>query len=106
MTSHCVITRQDPTPTEEGGRRTWRTTVVYEGPCKVQTYEAYETAAEAGGHTYITQRYRLDIPARAPALAVGDVAKVNSFPRPFRVAGELDKTHLTAQRVPVEIMAR
>lgn len=106
MTSHCVITRQDPTPTEEGGRRSWRTSVVYEGPCKVQTYEAYETNAEAGGHTYVVQRYRLDIPVSAPTLTVGDVAKVNSFARPFRVVGELDKTHLTAQRVPVEISTR
>ncbi|WP_136314318.1 DUF6093 family protein [Actinomyces procaprae] len=105
MTDHCTVTRRAARPVRDAtGRESWPETTVYTGPCKVQTYEAYETTPEGAGHTYVVQRFHLHVPVSAPALTSGDIAVVDSYPRPFRVTGELAKTHLTAQRVPVDII--
>lgn len=104
MTDTCTLTRV--TVRRQGGRDVRVEETIYTGRCKVQTYEAYESTPEAGGHTYTVQRYRLDLPVDAGPARVGDVAKVDRFHRPFRVAGEMDKTHLTAQRLPVDITAK
>ena len=106
MLDSCTVTRKaaeavvDPVT----GRESWPDSVVYAGRCKVQTYEAYESQPEAGGHTYTVQRYRLDVPVEAGPLTVGDVATVDGYRHHFRVVAEMDKTHLTAQRVPVEMV--
>ena len=105
MTDHCTVTRRATAPVRDAsGRESWPETTVYDGPCKVQTYEAYETSPEGGGHTYVVQRYHLHVPVSAPRLTSGDVATVDGYPAPFRVAGQMTKTHLTAQRVPVDII--
>lgn len=104
MTDTCTITRT--TITRQNGRDVAVEQVVYEGRCKVQTYEAYESNPLSGGHTYTVQRYRLDIPLGAGPIEPGDVAKVNTYRRSFRIAGGLDKTHQSAQRLPVEIITR
>lgn len=104
MTDTCTITRKRIA--RVGDRDETVQEVVYEGQCKVQTYEAYENNPLSGGHTYTVQRYRLDIPLGAGPIEPGDVAKVNTYRRPFRIAGGLDKTHQSAQRLPVEIITR
>lgn len=104
MTDRCTISRQ--VRSRQGGRDVTTQVEVYSGPCKVQTFEAYEQTPEGGGHTYAVQRYRLDVPLEAGPVQVGDVATVDSYPRPFRIAGTLDKTHQTAQRLPAEIITR
>lgn len=103
MTDQCTVTRKGAVVVVDG-RETWPDEQVYAGCCKVQTHEAYESLPEAGGHVYTVQRYRLDIPVGAGPLTVGDVATVDGYRHPFRVVAEMDKTHLTAQRVPVEMV--
>ena len=107
MTDTCTVSRPASSPTEdETGREVWADTTVYEGRCKVQTYEAYEATPEAGGHTYTTQRYRVDLPVTAGPFTAGDVVTVVGYRHPFRVVGELDKTHLSAQRLNVDMIVR
>lgn len=102
MTDSCTITRKRIA--RVGERDETVQEVVYEGRCKVQTYEAYENNPLSGGHTYTVQRYRLHLPLDAGPVMVGDVARVDRMPRPLRIAGEMDKTHLTTQRLPVDII--
>ena len=103
MTDHCTVTRKGPVVVVDG-RETWPDEQVYQGCCKVQTHEAYESLPEAGGHVYTVQRYRVDVPVGAGPLTTGDVIAVDGYRHPFRVVAEMDKTHLTAQRVPVEMV--
>lgn len=104
MTDRCTISRQ--VRSRQGGRDVTTQVEVYSGPCKVQTFEAYEQSPEGAGHTYTVLRYRLDLPLGAGPVQAGDVADVDHYARPFRVAGTLDKTHQSAQRLPVEIIVR
>ena len=106
MLDSCTVTRKaaeavvDPV----SGRESWPDVEVYRGRCKVQTYEAYESTPESGGHSYTVQRYRIDLPVTAGPVTTGDVITVTAYRQPFRVMGEMDKTHLTAQRVAVDMI--
>ena len=106
MTDQCTVARKataavvDPVT----GRESWPDVEVYRGRCKVQTYEAYESTPESGGHSYTVQRYRIDLPVTAGPVTTGDVITVTAYRHQFRVMGEMDKTHLTAQRVAVDMI--
>lgn len=108
MLDRCTVTRQSGELVEdpETGREGYASQTVYSGRCKVQTYEAYEATPEAGGHTYTKQRYRVDVPVSAGPFTAGDVVTVVGYRHPFRVVGEMDKTHLSAQRLSVDMIVR
>lgn len=83
--------------------------LVYDGPVKVQSYEAFERAAEVGGSTVVVQRYRIDIPVGSFDPKPADVFTITSsvldpllVGRRFRVAAPFHKTGATAYRIPVD----
>lgn len=112
MIDSCVITRvtgegvYDP---ETGTRGPAPTVMVYDGKCKLQTYEPHESAVESGDHVYTQQRYHLHLPIGAGPVAVDDtteltasVADAQIVGRAYRIAGTHHKTFATAQRILVD----
>jgi hypothetical protein len=94
---------------EATGRTTAASTLVYVGPCKVQSQDALPQAGEVAGREAVTQRYRLDLPVAVTVVRVGDVATITEaaldaelLGRRFRVAGQHHKSQATARRLPVE----
>lgn len=99
MIEHCVVTRPgrmvvDP----ETGYESPEMTVVYEGKCKVNSYESYEETPTAGEHKYTTQRYQIHFPYEATVLEVGDVIAVDGYRYPFNVTNDFQKSYATARR--------
>lgn len=85
------------------GTESFEDTPVFEGPCKVQTYEPQETNRDAAGAPVVIQRYMLHLPVRAVGkVQVGHIAHIEGRDRPLRIASLLDKTHQTAMRCGVE----
>lgn len=78
-------------------------TPVWSGPCKVQTYEAHETAANAAGALVTIQRYSIHLPHSVAAVRVGDLIRVAGYMSVFRVTGLFDKTHVTSRRFQVDV---
>lgn len=76
---------------------------VWSGPCKVQTYEAHETAANAAGALVTIQRYSIHLPHRVDVVRVGDLIRVAGYLSVFRVTGLFDKTHVTSRRFQVDV---
>lgn len=76
---------------------------VWSGPCKVQTYEAHETAANAAGALVTLQRYSIHLPHHVAAVRVGDLIRVAGYLSVFRVTGLFDKTHVTSRRFQVDV---
>lgn len=126
MTTPCVFTRPFPDEWVEDPETGYDVPappgLVYEGLCKVATYEAHERAADVGGATLVVQRYYVHVPVGAGPFMIGDVCQVlrpgtvipagttlyensiilgDSF-RNFRVAGLHEKTWQTAQRLLVD----
>lgn len=99
MTEHCTITR--PTrSTNPQGLDTFEQVQVWEGKCKIQTYEPYETQTISAGTPTTEQRYQVHIPVAARDIPrVGDVITIVGRSRPLQVAGLLHKTHQTAVRL-------
>lgn len=97
MRDTCVITRQ--TKVLVGDREEFLASTVYEGKCKLQTFEPYEQTPETVAHSATVQRYSLHVPVSA-SIMVGDLAAVGH--RRFRVAGLHDKTFQTARRLLVD----
>lgn len=114
MVDACSITRLDPdaewTEDPDTGLDVPPEPVdVYEGACKVQTWEPYEQSPEVGGQTYVRQRYFVHVPVSAGPFEVGDVVSITSsrnlpstLNRKFRIAGLHEKTWQTAQRLVVD----
>lgn len=102
MRDTAVITRGTGEPvTDENGDVTYPTSVVYDGPCKIQTFEPYEQERDAAGQTEVLQRYSLHLPITAQDVArVGDVATVGA--RQFRINGLHHKTFQTSVRLLVD----
>ena len=82
---------------------------IYDGPCKVQTFEPQERNPEVGGATLTVQRYSVHVPVGAFVPAVGQVVTItdaaldpNLTGRMFRVVALLHKTAATAYRLGVE----
>lgn len=112
MVDTCTITREgegwvvDP---DTGREVPAPPTTVYEGKCKVQTYEPHERTPDVGGSTEVIQRYHVHVPVTAGPFEVGDVVTITSGAndpttsgRTFRVAGLHEKTWQTAQRLLVD----
>lgn len=102
MTDRATVTRPTVT-TGEGGLDELTETPVWSGPCKVQTYEAHETAANAAGALVTIQRYSIHLPHHVDAVRVGDLIRVAGYLSVFRVTGLFDKTHVTSRRFQVDV---
>lgn len=116
MADSCRITRTTgplgPLDPETGEKAPAPTATVYEGKCRVQTYEAQESRPESGDHVYAVQRYSVHIPA-GTTVRVGDVVTVLSATldpdltnRRYTVTGLLHKTFATANRLLVDEIVR
>ena len=113
MADECTITRTDPdapwVPGPDGYDVPPQPATVYEGRCKVATYEPYEATPDVGGKTVVQQRYSVHVPVSAGPFEVGDVVTITASAqlpattgRTFRVAGLHEKTWQTAQRLLVD----
>jgi hypothetical protein len=111
MTDRCVIRR--PTGETTTDPVTYEVTpvyeVVYEGRCKYQTYQAYESSRESAGATVTTQRSTLHLPVGALRTLPGDVVTCVASVDPLmvgssaRIAQEApSKSHATAYRVFID----
>lgn len=105
MKDKAVITRTGEWIRDEKGFETPTTITVWEGKCKIQTYEPYEQVGESAGTTVVSQRYQVQIPVSARGVQVGDVIEVKGYPHDFRVAGLHNKTFQTAQRLLCDVMS-
>lgn len=102
MTDHATITRPTVT-TGPDGLDTMTEAPIWAGPCKVQTYEAHETSANAAGALVTIQRYSIHLPHHVDAVRVGDLIRVTGYLSAFRVTGLFDKTHVTSRRFQVDV---
>lgn len=102
MVDKATVTRPTVT-TGADGLDHIEETPVWAGPCKVQTYEAHETAANAGGALVTIQRYSIHLPHHVDAVRVGDLIRVAGYLSVFRVTGLFDKTHVTSRRFQVDV---
>lgn len=102
MTDRATVTRPTVTTGPDGLDHITET-AVWAGPCKVQTYEAHETAANAAGALVTIQRYSIHLPHHVDAVRVGDLIRVAGYLSVFRVTGLFDKTHVTSRRFQVDV---
>lgn len=102
MVDKATVTRPTVTTGPDGLDQVTETPV-WAGPCKVQTYEAHETAANAAGALVTIQRYSIHLPHRVDAVRVGDLIRVAGYLSVFRVTGLFDKTHVTSRRFQVDV---
>lgn len=102
MTARCVVRRAAGTTTDPD---TWEVTrdytLVYEGRCKPQTYEAFETTPDVGGATLTVQRSRVDFPVGPFAPEVGDIITITDSRDP-RLVG---RSYRASQESPVKEIA-
>src|SRR5690606_22713381 len=82
---------------------------VYDGRCKMQTYEAHEATPVVVGATQVVQRASLHIPVGSYRTAPGDVAVIVEARDPllvgkaFRLVQEYPvKSHATSYRIFVD----
>lgn len=81
----------------------------YVGPCKVQTYEPFESTPDSAQHRWTIQRYALHVPVDVTGVEVGDVATITSSAlsddlqgRRYRISGLHNKTFTTARRLLID----
>lgn len=113
MRDTCRITRGTTVDTDpDTGAVTESPNVVYEGRCKVQTWEGYESTQEAGTASLTSQRYQVHIPVAKTADDYkpkrGDDVEILAAEldphlagETFNVAALLHKTLATAYRLGV-----
>lgn len=78
---------------------------VYVGPCRVRSYQPYESTPEVGGASETVQRYAVHVPVSAGPFEPGDRVEITTNParaRAFRVAATHEVTNQTAQQLSVE----
>jgi len=109
MTSTARIARAGESVwDEESGEYVDGDAVVYEGRCKVQTFQAFEAEPEAGGAQRVVQRYYLHVPVSAGVFLPGDRAEITASANPnlignvYVVAAAHEKDWQTAQRLLVD----
>lgn len=102
MVDRATVTRPTVT-TGPDGLDTMTEAPIWAGPCKVQTYEAHETSANAAGALVTIQRYSIHLPHHVDAVRVGDLIRVTGYLSAFRVTGLFDKTHVTSRRFQVDV---
>lgn len=102
---------------EETGTSTPTLTVVYSGPCKMQTNSSVTSDRDAQAQQLTVQEPTLHLPFSAPVGATGDpsdvttddVATIDTSVNPAlvgvkaRISGIHPKTRPTAHRFPVEV---
>lgn len=117
MLDTCTITRGAGEPVwndETGTYTTPAGETLYQGPCKVQTYQAFESTPEAGEQRLTIQRYYVHVPVGAVKYQQGDRILVTASPynpalagSEFVVQGAHDKSLQTAHRLLVdEVLTR
>jgi len=122
MLDTCLITRvtgpPGPVDPVTGERTPAPTETIYpppdamspfDGRCKIQTFEPYESNRNSGGHVFTEQRYSLHLPIGAGPVAIDDQVEIItavSDPqlagRVYRIAGLHHKSLATAQRIPMQ----
>lgn len=108
MTDTCRVTRlgaAEWVTGADGIERPPGPVTVYEGQCKVQTFQPYEQTPEVGGSMEVVQRYNLHLPVSAGPFQVGDLIERTTPGKParhWRVGGLHEKTHQTSQRLLVD----
>ncbi|MEV8180328.1 DUF6093 family protein [Specibacter sp. NPDC078692] len=119
MFDTCVIDRPGVPVTDAAGVVTTPKTRVYPTPaeiadgnpgrCKVQQTIAQGGGPVAGGHVFIVQDGRLDLPVSAGPFAVDDVATLTSSLKTphlvgniYRMAEVYEKSYPSAQRIRVK----
>ena len=106
MTESCTIAYPlgvEPDPGTGEDVTTYGPTV-YAGKCKVADRDLQPDEAESASSTTDRLNKRVDIPASAPTITHGAVVTMSDG-RIFRVLSAHRKTHQTAQRLPVEVVA-
>ena len=110
MVDTCQVVRPGEQVTDRRSGAVYATEgeTVYEGACKVQSFQPFEANPEAGAHTYTVQRYYLHLPVGAYTPQVGDVATITGsvmdprlVGRTLRVVALLHKSLATAYRLAV-----
>lgn len=110
MVDTCQVVRPAEQVTDRHTGQVYATAdvVAYEGPCKVQSFQPFESNPEAGAHTYTVQRYYVHIPVGAYQPQVGDVVTITATAadpylvgRVLRVVALLHKSLATAYRLAV-----
>jgi len=110
MVDTCQVTHpgEQVTDRRTGGVYAVPDTLVYTGPCKVQSFQPFEQNPEAGAHSYSVQRYHVHIPVGAYVPTVGDVVTItaaamdpNLTGRTYRVVALLHKSLSTAYRLAI-----
>ena len=81
---------------------------LYEGPCRVQTFEPQEYTPDVAVATVTTQRYAVHVPVGAYEPSIGDVVEISTATldphlagREYRVVALLHKSQATAYRLGV-----
>lgn len=83
---------------------------IYEGRCRVTTYEPQEQNPVVGGSRLTVQRYSVQVPVTVPvpvnALVTILACKLDPamVGKKYRTVAELHKTQATSQRVGIEEM--
>jgi len=106
MTDACTLERPGELVDDVTGEAVMET--VYEGRCKIQTYEGYEQNPTAGGAVLTVQRYRVDLPVTVQPRP-GDIVTItasetdpNLAGKAYRVTAPFNKTYATASRCFVD----
>ena len=110
MLDTCTVQAVTGETTDDDGRTVPTYALIYNGKCKVQTYEAYEQNPEAAGATMTIQRYAVHVPVGAFDPAIGQVITITASSLDphlpgtrFRVVALLHKTAATAYRLGAEV---
>jgi len=106
MTDTCALERPGDLIDDITGEAAM--VLVYEGRCKIQTYEGYEQNPTAGGVVLTVQRYRVDLPVSVQPRP-GDVVTITASEtdpglvgKKYRVTAPFNKSYATASRCFVD----
>lgn len=111
MVDECRIWAEngDETTDPHTGAVVFGRTLIYEGPCKFQMREAWETEPTSAGTKFTAQRYQLHIPVAAGPARVGHLVEpVHATHDPHlvgrwqRVTASFHKSYATAQRMGIQ----
>lgn len=102
MTDTCTVRRVESVVNPEDYTTTETETEVYTGKYRLTTYEPYETVVASAGRMVVQQRYQAHFPVGVGPFAIGDLIYPADSDRVLRVAGLLEKTYQTAQRLLVD----
>jgi hypothetical protein len=110
MVDACTITRPGEQVTDRRSGLVYAVPdlIVYDGRCRVQTWQPFEYTPEAGAHSYTEQRYQVHVPVGSYLPHIGDVVTMTACQldpalpgRVLRVVALLHKSYATAYRLAV-----